>query len=84
MHDFWDTHSGWFILGMLCFPRLTMLFFTSYGSGFLYWAGWLFVPQLTVAVIAIILYGETNSGVDLLTWIWALICLVSKTGGDHD
>ncbi|TWT79910.1 hypothetical protein CA13_13190 [Planctomycetes bacterium CA13] len=70
--DFWDNHSLLFVLAMFFFPRLTMLFATTYGGGFLYWLGWLFAPRLTVAIIATMLYGDTNIVLVVLTWFWAI------------
>ena len=70
--DFWDSHSILFVIAMFFFPRLTMLFFTSYGGGLLYWLGWLFAPRLTVAIIATMLYGDTNIVMVVLAWFWAL------------
>lgn len=70
--DFWQTHSIWFVLAMFLFPRLTMLFATTYGGGILYWFGWLFAPRLTVAIIATMLYGNSNIILVVLAWFWAL------------
>ncbi|QDT04396.1 hypothetical protein K227x_27870 [Rubripirellula lacrimiformis] len=70
--DFWDNHSIWFVLFMFMFPRLTMLFATTFGGGVLYWIGWLFAPRFTVAVIATMLYGDTNIVMVVLAWLWAL------------
>ncbi len=70
--NFWDTHTILFVIAMFFFPRLTMLFATSFGSGFLYWLGWLFAPRLTVAIIATMLYSQTNIVLVVLTWFWAL------------
>ena len=70
--NFWDNHTWLFILTMFFFPRLTMLFATSFGAGFLYWLGWLLAPRLTVAIIATMLYSQTNLVLIVFTWIWAL------------
>ncbi len=70
--NFWDTHTALFILAMFFFPRLTMLFATTFGGGFLYWLGWFFVPRITVAIIATHLYGNTNTTLVVLTWFWAI------------
>ncbi|MDF1752170.1 MAG: hypothetical protein P1U89_05255 [Verrucomicrobiales bacterium] len=70
--NFWDHHSWLFVVAMFFFPRLTMLFATSFGSGFLYWIGWLFAPRLTVAIIATMLYSDTNIILVVLSWFWAL------------
>lgn len=71
MYNFWDNHTVLFILGMCIFPRLTMLFATTFGGGILYWLGWVFAPRLTVAVIATILYREQNPVLVVLSWICA-------------
>jgi len=70
--DFWSNHSVWFVIAMMFFPRLTMLFATTFGGGFLYWLGWVFAPRLTVAIIATMLYSQTNIVMVVLAWIWAL------------
>ena len=72
MTDFWQVHGAWFILFMCFFPRLTMLFATAGGGGFLYWLGWLFAPRLTVAILATYFYGHTNTALIAFTWAWAL------------
>ncbi|MEM1224571.1 MAG: hypothetical protein AAGJ40_02680 [Planctomycetota bacterium] len=69
--SFWETHSIWFITFMLVFPRLTMLLATTFGGGFLYWVGWVFAPRFTVAIIATMLYGDTNTVLVVFTWFWA-------------
>ena len=70
--NFWDYHGVWFIIFMFFFPRLTMLFATTVGGGFLYWVGWLLAPRLTVAIIATSLFWDANTLLVVLTWIWAL------------
>lgn len=72
MYNFWDYHGFLFILAMFFFPRLTMLFATTVGGGFLYWLGWLVAPRLTVAIIATSLFYEHNVVLLIFTWIWAL------------
>lgn len=70
--NFWDTHSILFVIAMFFFPRLTMLFATSFGGGLLYWIGWLLAPRVTVAIIATMLYADTNLVLVVLSWFWAL------------
>lgn len=70
--DFWANHTSWFVLAMMFFPRLTMLFATTFGGGFWYWVGWLLAPRLTVAIIATMLYSQTNTTMVVLAWLWAL------------
>ena len=38
-----------------------------------FWLGWIFMPRITVAVIASMLYFKTNPLLCILTWIWALV-----------
>jgi len=72
MVDFWDIHGWWFIIFMCLFPRLTMLFATVWG-GFWWWIGWIFAPRLTVAILATMYFGSTNTFLVVLTWIWAFM-----------
>ncbi len=73
MSSFWETHTIWFVIAMHFFPRLTMLFATTFGGGILYWLGWLLAPRLTVAVIATILYLETDPVIVALTVCWCIL-----------
>ena len=50
--DFWQVHGWLFLVAVSFFPRLTMLFAVSAPFGLLAWVGWLFVPHVTVAVLA--------------------------------
>jgi hypothetical protein len=70
--DFWTYHGLGFIFCMFFFPRLTMLFATTVGSGALYWLGWFIAPRLTVAIIATSYFWQTNVILCILTWMWAL------------
>ena len=72
MNDFWNYHGLLFIIAMFIFPRLTMLFATTVGGGFLYFLGWIIAPRLTVAIIATTLFYEHNVILLMLTWIWAI------------
>lgn len=78
--SFWETHTIWFVIAMFFFPRLTMLFATTFGGGLLYWLGWVFAPRLTVAIIATMLYSETDLVMVVLAWIWALAGEASEKG----
>jgi hypothetical protein len=71
--NFWDIHGIWFIFFMFLFPRLTMLFtgiFMAFMSP-LFFIGWLIVPRLTVAILASMIYFETNPVLCVLAWFWA-------------
>jgi len=69
--DFWANHGIWFIVFMCFCPRLTMLFATVWG-GFWWWAGFVFAPRLTVAILATMYYADTNLVLVVFTWLWAL------------
>ena len=71
MNDFWQVHEFLFLVSMFFFPRLTMLFATTFGGGILYWLGWVFVPRCTAATIATYLYGHSNTTLVVFAWIWA-------------
>ena len=73
--DFWTVHGWGFIFCMCLFPRLTMLFTgicSMVFSGPLFWVGWVFAPRITVALIASLLYFNTNPIVCVFAWLWAL------------
>lgn len=72
--DFWVVHGWGFIFCMFFFPRLTMWLGTAVTGSFgvLGWLGWIFMPRLTVAIIATGLYWHTNTVLVVFTWLWAL------------
>lgn len=69
--DFWQVHGILFLIGATFFPRLTMLFAVTAPFGILAWAGWLFVPHFTVAVLATIYYWRTNPVLCAVAWFVA-------------
>jgi hypothetical protein len=70
--DYWQVHGWLFLIAVTIFPRLTMLFAVSVPFGFLAWAGWLFVPHLTVAVLATTYYWQTNPVLCTIAWFVAI------------
>lgn len=76
--DFWQEHGIFFLIFITLFPRLTMLFAVSLHFGLLAWLGWLFVPHLTVAILATQYYWETNPFLCIIAWFVAL----AGTGGE--
>jgi len=70
--DFGQVHGLLFLVGATFFPRLTMLFAVSMPFGFLAWLGWLFVPHLTVAVLATTYYWHTNPVLCVIAWFVAI------------
>jgi len=80
MQDFWDHHGLLFIVCMFFFPRLTLLFATVWGS-VLWWLGWIFVPRVLAAVLATVMYWESNPLLVILAWVWALCLEPAEKGG---
>lgn len=83
---FWDIHTTLagmaLLLGLAFVPRITtalMLIFSGFVSGGVFWwLGWFFVPHFLVAFLATWAYWETNPGLVVGSWIWALL----GTGGE--
>jgi hypothetical protein len=49
-----------------------MLFAVSTPFGILAWIGWLFVPHLTVAILATNFYWDTNPVLCVIAWFVAI------------
>ena len=84
--SFWMHHGIFFLFFMCFFPRLTMLLtgICFAWSGFLFWIGWVFMPRLTVAILATNIYWHTNTVLCVFTWLWALGGeSAEKKGGAH-
>lgn len=69
--NFWDHHGVFFLIFVTVFPRLTLLFATPWG-GLLWWLGWLFLPRLTVAILATTYYWEQNAILCIIAWFLAI------------
>jgi hypothetical protein len=69
--DFFDVHGPLFLVFATFFPRLTMLFAVHAPFGPLAWIGWIFVPHLTVAVLATKYYWATNPILCVIAWFVA-------------
>ncbi len=76
--NFWDVHGIFFLIFITFFPRLTMLIAVTAHFGLLTWLGWLFVPHLTVAILATEYYWHTNPILCIIAWMIALV----GTGGE--
>lgn len=71
--DFWELHGRFFLIFITLFPRITMVVVGTVSSfGLLGWLGWLFCPHLTVAILATMLYWDTNPVLCILSWVVAL------------
>ena len=71
MDTFWSNHSYVFLIGLTLFPRFFLLFCNVSGS-VLFWMGLLFLPRITVAILATLFYSSTNPILVILSWIFAL------------
>lgn len=70
--NFWDVHGILFLLGMAFFPRLAMLIATPWG-GVLWWLGLILVPRIQVAILATVIYGDTNPFLAFAAWVVAFM-----------
>lgn len=75
--DFWLEHSIWFLLGLVFFPRITLLFFAATPFGWLAWIGWVFAPHLLVAILSLP-YWDENPILVIGAWLMAF----AGTGGE--
>ena len=72
MMNFWHVHGIFFLFFIAVFPRLTMLFAVAGPFGWLTWLGWLFLPHVTVAILATVAYWHTNPVLCVIAWLFAL------------
>jgi hypothetical protein len=70
--NFFEVHGFWFVFFMFFFPRLT-LFFATICGGVWWWLGLIFVPRITVAILATIAFANTNPALVAFTWLWAFV-----------
>ena len=75
--NFWEVHGVWFLLGLVFFPRVTVLLFSNVAGGLLFWIGFLIVPRVFVAILAAANYWESNPVLVILAFI---ICLTGEGG----
>lgn len=77
--SFFEVHAlPWLVLGGLAlFPRITLLIV---GGPFMWlqWLGWLVAPHLLVAIMATVLYWQTNPVLCVVAWFFAF----AGTGGE--
>ncbi len=71
--DFWEIHSGLFLVSMFFFPRLTLIFATAAPFGVWHWLGWFFTPRILGAILATVYYGGSNPTVCILAWIFGIL-----------
>jgi len=71
--DFWELHGIWFIIFLAIFPRITMVVTGIFSAflGPLFFFGWLLFPRITIAILASMIYFDTNPVLCVLSWFWA-------------
>ena len=69
--DFWQHHGLIFLFGCAFFPRITTLFFSAMSFGVWHILGWIFAPHLLVAIMATVLYWQTNPILVIISWGFA-------------
>lgn len=71
--NFWEVHGIFFLMIITIFPRLTLIFSgIAWGFGCFSWIGLVFLPRLTIAILATTYYWDTNPILCILAWIIAL------------
>ena len=67
--DFWSAHGWLFLIGVMVFPRITLLLFSFTPFGWWHWLAWAFAPHLLVAALATRYYWDTNPLMCVAAWI---------------
>ena len=75
--DFFDHHGVIALVGLVIFPRLTLLIATFATGGFLWWLGWLITPHILVAILSLSFW-DTNPVLVIVAWV----CAIGGTGGE--
>lgn len=75
--NFWAVHSVFFLMGLVFFPRLTVILFSHVTGGPIFWIFFLVVPRLVIPILAAYHYWDTNPILVVLSF---LICLGGETG----
>jgi len=75
--NFWEVHNIFFLLGLVFFPRITVIFFSYVIAGPLFWIFFLFFPRIVIPILAAYHYWDTNPVLVVLSFI---ISLSAETG----
>lgn len=75
--NFWDAHSIFFLIGLVLFPRITVVFFSQVTGGLIFWIVFLVFPRIVVPILAAYYYWDTNPVLVVLSF---LICFSAETG----
>ena len=72
---YWEVHGFFFLLGLLFFPRITILFFSNVAYGICLFFGILAFPRIIIAILAAYSYWDTNP---ILVIIAFMFCLAGE------
>jgi len=75
--NYWDVHGILFLIGLMIFPRLTVIFFSAISGGFFLWAGIILFPRLFIAIFACVYYWDTNP---ILCLLACVLCFAGESG----
>lgn len=66
--NFFDTHTTLTLLGLVFFPRITLLLANFVTGGVLWWLGWIFAPRLLIAILSLPFW-STNPFLVIVAWL---------------
>lgn len=75
--NFWEVHGIFFLLGLVFFPRITVIFFSHVTGGPLFWIFFLIFPRIVIPILAAYHYWDTNP---VLVVLSVVVCLSGETG----
>jgi len=75
--NYWEAHGLLFLLGLIFFPRITVLLFSRVTGGLLFWIGFLIFPRIFIAILAAAHYWDTNPILVILAFA---VCLSGEGG----
>lgn len=58
--NYWAGHGFLFAIGLIVFPRITVLFVSAVSGGLLFWIWFLLFPRFTIPILAAAYYWHTN------------------------
>lgn len=70
---YWEVHGIFFLLGLLFFPRITILFFSNVAYGICLFFGIMVFPRLIIAILAAHNYWDTNPVLVIIAFMFCLL-----------
>jgi hypothetical protein len=75
--NFWEVHGIFFLLGLVFFPRITVILFSHVTGGPLFWIFFLIFPRIVIPILAAYHYWDTNPVLVVLSFV---VSLSGETG----